>query len=157
MALSMLVLIVPVFLVVGLYRFLGHETPPPLDTAEVYGSVQRAGQFEALKPEQLPSGWRIVSITYTDGVLRIGVTAPGDGAMQVAESAKPKAELVPAILGKDSQAAGDVTVNGSQWERWTPGRPGERAILQTTGTRTVIVFGQGKAEQLSQLAGSLKA
>ncbi|MFG2037401.1 DUF4245 domain-containing protein [Dactylosporangium sp. NPDC048998] len=157
MALSMLVLIVPVFLIVGFYRFLGHDAPPMVDTTEVYGSVQRAGQFELLKPEGLPSGWRISSATYTDGILRLGVTAPDDGALQLVESAKPTAELVPAIIGKDARDDGAVTIAGQQWQRLSQGRPGERAIMQTGGSRTVIIVGQAKESQLEQLAGSLRA
>ncbi|MER7009238.1 DUF4245 domain-containing protein [Dactylosporangium sp. NPDC000555] len=156
MALSMLVLIVPVFLLVGLYRFLGNETPPMVDTTEVYGSVQRAGQFELLKPEGLPSGWRVVSATHTDGVLRLGMTAPDDGALQLVETAKPAAEVVPAIVGRDARDDGEVTIAGRQWQRLSQGRPGERAIVQTGGGRTVIVVGQAKQSQLEQLAESLR-
>ncbi|MEV8513921.1 DUF4245 domain-containing protein [Dactylosporangium sp. NPDC051484] len=156
MALSMLVLIVPVFLLVGFFRFLGHETPPVVDPTGVYGSVQRAGQFELLKPEQLPSGWRIVSATHTDGVLRLGMTAPDDGALQLVETAMPAAELVPAIVGKGARDDGEVTIAGRQWQRLSQGRPGERAIVQAGGGRTVIIVGQAKERQLEQLAGSLK-
>jgi hypothetical protein len=157
MALSMLVLLVPVFLVVGLYRFLGHETPPAVDTTEAYGAVQRAGQFELLKPEGLPSGWRIASATYTDGVLRLGVTAPDDGALQIVESADPASVLLPAVIGTAAHADGEVTIGAAQWQRHSQGRPGERALSNTTGSRTVIVVGHGTDGQLRQLAGSLRA
>ncbi|WP_432985746.1 DUF4245 domain-containing protein [Dactylosporangium sp. CA-233914] len=153
----MLVLIVPVFLIVGFYRYLGHETPPAVDTTEVYGSVQRAGQFELLRPEGLPDGWRIASATFTDGILRVGVTAPQDGALQLVESANPASALIPAIVGKDARDDGEATVAGSAWHRYSHGRPGERAIVQTTGNRTVIIVGQGNESQLGQLAASLRA
>ncbi|WP_432835100.1 DUF4245 domain-containing protein [Dactylosporangium sp. CA-092794] len=156
MALSMLVLLVPVFLIVAFYRYLGHETPPTVDPGEAYGSVQRAGQFELLKPEGLPPGWRIASATYTDGVLRLGFNAPDDGALQLAESANPASVLVPAVVGQDAHADGEVTIAGAQWQRYSQGRPGERAIVQTTGPRTVIIVGQAKEGQLQQLAESLK-
>jgi hypothetical protein len=157
MALSMLVLIVPVFLIVGFYRYLGHETPPAVDTTEVYGSVQRAGQFTALRPEGLPDGWRIASATFTGGILRIGVTAPDNGALQLVESAEPDSVLRPAIIGAGAKDGGEATIAGSQWHRYSDGRPGERAIAQTTGGRTVIIVGQAKEAQLEQLAASLRA
>lgn len=156
MALSMLVLLVPVFLLVGFYRFLGHEEPPAVDTTEVYGSVQRANQFPLLQPEGLPEGWRIASATFTDGILRIGVTAPDDGNLQVVESAHPTAELVPGIIGKSARPAETVTVNGTSWQRYTEGRPGETALLQTTGTRTTIVVGRATDAQLQRLVATLK-
>jgi hypothetical protein len=156
MALSMLVLLVPVFLLVGFYRYLGHEDPPAVDTTEVYGSVGRAGQFTPLKPTDLPQGWRIASATFTDGVLRIGVTAPSDGAMQLVESAQPAATLVPSIVGTGGKAGEPVAINGTDWQRHNDGRPGERALIQTTGGRTVIIFGRATDSQLQRLAASLR-
>ncbi|WP_433214758.1 DUF4245 domain-containing protein [Dactylosporangium sp. CS-047395] len=153
----MLVLIIPVFLIVAFYRYLGHETPPTVDTTEVYGSVQRAGKFQLLKPEGLPDGWRIASATFTDEILRIGVTAPDDGAMQLVESAKPESVLLPAVVGHDPHDDGETTIAGATWHRWSQGRPGERAIIRTESGRTIIIVGQAKEPQLTQLAESLKA
>jgi hypothetical protein len=153
MALSMLVLIVPVFLLVGFYRFLGHETPPQVDTAEVYASVGRAGQFQPLQLRDLPSGWRISSATFTDGVLRLGVTAD-NVALQVVQSAKPRAEVLTTAVGQ-SAAAGGAAIGG--WDKVTGTRAGERAIVQTSGPRTVVIVGQAKDEQLQRVAESLTA
>ncbi|GGM32428.1 hypothetical protein GCM10007977_037170 [Dactylosporangium sucinum] len=157
MALSMIVLLVPVFLLVVFYRFLGNEQPPTVDTTEVYGSVQRAGQFELLKPQGLPEHWHIASATFTDGVLRIGITAPDDGAMQLVESAKPTDILVADVVAKGAKPAGTVTVNGVEWQRYTDTRPGEQALVQVSGNRTIIVVGRASEAQLNQLAGSLRA
>ncbi|MEU7870203.1 DUF4245 domain-containing protein [Dactylosporangium sp. NPDC049140] len=157
MALSMLVLIVPVFLIVAFYRYLGHETPPTVDTTEVYASVQRAGKFQPLRPEGLPDGWRIASATFTGGVLRIGVTAPDNGAVQLVEGADPATVLVPAIVGAHPHDDGETTIAGLQWHRYSEGRPGERAIVQESGGRTVIIVGQAKESQLAELATRLRA
>jgi hypothetical protein len=154
MALSMLVLIIPVFLLVGFYRYLGHETPPSIDTTEAYGAAQRAGQFQPLQVQNLPGGWRISSATFADGMLRLGVTAPDDGALQVVESAKPRDEVLTLAVGPGAQAA-DAAPGG--WQKVSNTRPGERAIAQTSGPRTVVIVGQAKDEQLRQLAGTLTA
>ncbi|MET7425300.1 DUF4245 domain-containing protein [Dactylosporangium sp. NPDC005555] len=156
MALSMLVLLVPVFLLVGFYRYLGHEDPPAVDADEVYGSVQRAGQFTPLKPSELPPGWRIASAAFTDGVLRLGVTAPSDGAMQVVQSAQPAATLIPAIIGTGGTPGAPVSVNGTDWQRHDDGRPGERALTQSATGRTVVIFGRATDAQLQRLASSLR-
>jgi len=158
MALSMLVLLVPVFLLVGFYRFLGHEEPAVVDTTEVYGSVQRAGQFTPLRPDGLPSGWRIVSATFTGGILRIGITAPDDGALQVVQSAGPAATLLADVVGKTDQPGDVLTVAGAAWQRYTAGRPGETALVQTAqtaGARTTIVVGHATAAQFQRLVESL--
>lgn len=156
MALSMLVLLVPVFLLVGFYRYLGHEDPPAVDTSEVYGSVQRAGQFTPLQPADLPPGWRIASATFAGGVLRIGVTAPSDGAMQLVESAQPASTLIPSIIGPAGKDGAAVSINGTDWQRHEDGRPGERALIQTSSGRTVIIFGRATDSQLQRLASSLR-
>ena len=156
MALSMLVLLVPVFLLVGFYRYLGHEDPPPVGTTEVYDAVQRADQFLLAKPEGLPSGWRIASATFTDGILRVGVTAPDDGAMQLVESAKPSTALISDIIGTSAKPGTTVTVNGTPWQRYAEGRPGERALVLTTEDRTIIVVGRATDPQLQRLAESLR-
>ncbi|GAA2589846.1 hypothetical protein GCM10010399_19910 [Dactylosporangium fulvum] len=156
MALSMIVLLVPVFLLVVFYRFLGNEEPPAVDTTEVYGSVQRADQFTALKPEGLPSGWRIASATFTDGVLRLGVTAPDDGAMQVVESTKPTSVLVTDVIGPSAKPGETITVNNLSWQRYSEGRPGEHALVQVTDHRTIIVVGHATDAQLQRLAESLR-
>lgn len=156
MALSMLVLLVPVFLLVGFYRFLGHEDPPAIDPTEVYGSAQRTGQFTPLRPTDLPPGWRISSATFTDGVLRLGVTAPSDGAMQLVESAQPAATLIPAIVGTAGTTGAPVSINGADWQRHDGGRPGERALIQSATGRTVIVVGHATDAQLQRLATSLR-
>ena len=154
MALSMLVLIVPVFLVVGLFRFLGHETPPSIDASEAYGAAQRAGQFQPLRAE-LPEHWRIASATFTDGVLRLGVTGPDDVAVQIAQTART--DQMSALVGTQPKDDGEVTVAGQTWHRFSRGRPGERALVQTTAPRTVVIVGQGTEKQLEELAGTLKA
>jgi hypothetical protein len=156
MALSMVVLLVPVFLLVAFYRFLGNDAPPTVDTAEVYGSVERAGQFDLLRPTELPKGWRIASATYTDGILRLGVTAPDDGAMQIVQSAKPAATLLPQIVGASAAPGETVLLNGASWQRYDDGRPGERALVQSTPERTVIVVGRATTGQLQLLATSLR-
>jgi hypothetical protein len=156
MALSMLVLLVPVFLLVGFYRFIGNEEPPAVDTTEVYASVKRAGQFTPLQPADLPPDWRIASAAFSDGVLRIGVTAPSDGAMQLVQSAQPAAALLPSIIGTGGTPGATVPINGTDWQRHDDGRPGERALVQSTTGRTVIIFGRATDAQLQRLASSLR-
>lgn len=155
MALSMLVLLVPVFLLVGFYRFLGHETAPVVDTATVYDSAHRANAFPLLTPEGLPSGWRIASATFTAGVLRIGITAPDSGELQVVESAAPAASLVPDVVGRSAQAGEMLDLDGGQWQRFDNGRPGERSLVLSTTGRTVVVVGQATDAQFRRLAESL--
>ncbi|WP_162907347.1 DUF4245 family protein [Allorhizocola rhizosphaerae] len=72
MAISLLVLLIPVFAVVWMYRTLyGGDTVVTVDPSEAIGSAQRAGLTQ-LPPATAPQGWFIVSAHFRDGYLRIG-------------------------------------------------------------------------------------
>ncbi len=72
MALSLVVLLIPVFVVVWMYRTLyGGDTVVTINPTEAIASAQRAGLTD-LPPATAPEGWLIVSAHFRDGVLRIG-------------------------------------------------------------------------------------
>lgn len=72
MAISLIVLLIPVFLIVWMYRtFYGGDTVTTVDPTEAIASAQRAGLTE-LPPPTAPEGWFIVSAHFRDGYLRIG-------------------------------------------------------------------------------------
>jgi hypothetical protein len=156
MVFAMVVLMVPVILIVALYRFLGNETPPTVDAAPAYESAERAKLFDVARPDGLPKGWHIVSATYAAGVLRVGFTSPGDGAFQLVESNTAAATLVPAELGPGSKRDGTFEVDGAAWDRWISGHAGERAIVLAGPGRTIIVAGQGSDDDFRTLARSLE-
>lgn len=72
MALSLVVLLIPVFLIMLMYRTLyGGDTVVTVDPTETVASAGRAG-FTQLPPTSAPQGWLIVSAEFSDDVLRIG-------------------------------------------------------------------------------------
>lgn len=72
MALSLLVLLVPLLLIVWLYRALyGGDSVVTVDPSETIASASRAGLTE-LPPATAPEGWYIVNAQFRDGTLRIG-------------------------------------------------------------------------------------
>jgi hypothetical protein len=157
----MLVLLVPVIAIVALFRFLGGETPPTIDTASAYGAAERAHLFDVVTPTGLDEGWHIVSATYESGTmpvvtLRIGIVSPDGGALQLAESNAPAETFVPAQIGAQARAEGSVEVNGATWQRYVGGRPGERALVLATPGRTITIAGKADDSDLRTLAGSLR-
>ena len=146
-----------VILIVGLYRFLGHDTPPTVDTASVYDAARVAHAFDVVTPTGLSDGWHISSATYGDGTLRLGITSPNDGALQLVESSTPPATLLPSVLGAAAHPDGTtVDVNGTAWQRFTGLRPQERAIVLSTSGRTIVVVGKASDGDLVTLASSLR-
>jgi Protein of unknown function (DUF4245) len=72
MALSLIVLLIPVVLVIVAYRTLYQgDTVVTVDPTEAIASAGRNGLTQ-LPPATAPEGWLIVSATFRDGVLRIG-------------------------------------------------------------------------------------
>ena len=156
MVFAMVVLMVPVVLIVALYRFLGNETPPTIDPVPAYESAERAKLFDVVRPDGLAKDWHIVSATYAAGVLRVGFTSPGDGAFQLVESNTAADTLVPAELGPGSKRDGGFEVDGTAWDRWTSGHPGERAIVLASPGRTIMIVGKADDDEFRTLARSLK-
>lgn len=158
MAISLLVLLVPVFLIVVIYRELhGGDQPVVIDPAPVVAEARAAG-LPVTDPTGLPGGWRTVSATFqpgTDGaVLRLGYLTPhGDGA-QVIQSAAPAEKLLPAELTGSARPEGTVQLNATGWQRYRA-RPGERALVLLQPDRTIIVIGTAAEAELRSMAQSL--
>jgi hypothetical protein len=156
MALSLAVILLPVFLLVGLFRALGHEDPPSVDAAPAYDAARRADAFPVLEAAGLPDDWHVQSATFRLGVLRIGLRTPDKGGAQVIQTNQPADRFVPAQLGNEARADGTVDVNGRPWQRYTGGRKGQRALVLLEPDRTVILIGQTSEAALRTLAASLR-
>ena len=153
---AMIVLLVPVFLIVGLYHILGNDTPPTVDTSSAYDAARAAKQFEVLTPQGLSGDWRISSAVYRSGTLRLGVNAPHNGALQVVETSTPAMTSVPAEVGASARPDGSAQLNGATWQRFTGGRPDEKALVLSSSNRTVIVVGKAGDDDLRALAAALR-
>jgi hypothetical protein len=156
---AMLVLMVPVILIVGLYRFLGHEEPPTVDTADVYDAARAAHAFDVLAPTGLSDEWHITSATFVDGTLRLGIVSPGDGQLRVVETggaAKSSPTLIPDELGAGARVDGSREVAGTTWQRYVLERQGNTALVLADPARTIIVVGHASERDVQTLAASLK-
>jgi len=150
---AMVVLMVPVVLIVGLYRFLGHEDPPNVDTSSAYGAAQAAHPYPVLIPTGLGSKWHVTTAEYAAGTLRVGLTSPDHGALQLVETNRP--DPLPDELGTKAHVDGTADVNGTAWQRYVGGRPDEQALVLSTPGRTVIVVGKSSDQDRLTLARSL--
>ena len=153
---AMVVLMVPVILIVALYRFLGHETPPTVDTSDVYETAQAAHDFDVLIPTGLSAKWLVNSASFQDKTLRVGFVSPDNGQLRLVETGPPGATFYADELGAGAHVDGAVDVNGTAWQRYVGGRPEETALVLTDAKRTVLVVGKSSAADLHTLASSLK-
>jgi hypothetical protein len=104
MALSLIVLLIPVVLVIVMYRTLYQgDSVVTVDPTETIGSAQRAGITD-LPPATAPQGWSIISATFRDGVLRIGYVDQHQKGAQLAQARGTLAE----------PRAGEKSMSGSR-------------------------------------------
>jgi hypothetical protein len=155
MALSMAVLLVPVLIFVLLYRFLGHETPPTVDTASVYDAARVAHPYDVLTPSGLPGNWHITTANYANGELRLTVDTPSEGGALFVETTADPATLVPAEVGQSAHLDKMIDINGVQWQHFIGGRSGEQALVQVGTNRTILIVGKASDAEQKELAASL--
>ncbi|OKI58214.1 DUF4245 domain-containing protein [Micromonospora sp. CB01531] len=159
MALSLLVLLVPIALLLAFYRgVLGGDEPATVDPAPAIEQARSAGAFPVSPPEGLSSGWRTVSARYQaeagGGTLRIGYLTPEGRGAQLVESNVPADKLLPAEL-KGGQPQGPADLADGSWQRYTA-RGNEQALVLLEPNRTVIVVGDARDNELRQLATAVR-
>jgi hypothetical protein len=155
MAISMVVLLIPIALVVGLYRLRGGEDVQVVDPSDAIGSAQVAGLFPVAAPAGLSDGWRSLSAQFTrtgkTGELRVGYLTPSGGQAQLIESNEDAASLSSREFNSQAQLTGTTTVAGVAWQAYQLG--GERtALVRTDANRTIILLGVADQAELQALA-----
>lgn len=160
MALSLLVILVPILLFLAFYRVvLGGDQPARVDPAPAIAEARAAGAFPVSQPAGLGDGWRPVNAKFqtADGfrTLRIGYVSPEGAGVQLVQSNVPAERLLPAELTRNGQAQGATEVAGRDWQRYSA-RAGERALVLLQPERTVIVVGKAAEGELRDLAGALR-
>ena len=160
MALSLLILLVPIALLLAFYRgFLGGDSPVTVDPAPALEQARSANVFPVSEPTGLGDDWRTVNArfrTEADGAtLRIGYVTPEGRGAQLGESNVPAEKLLPAELTEGQpQGAADLP-DGLSWQRYTA-RGNEQALVLLEPNRTVIVVGDAGETELRRLATSLR-
>jgi hypothetical protein len=160
MALSMAVLIIPIFLLLGAYRvFFAGDAPVPVDAAQTYATARHSASFPVLEPGGLPGGWTAISATFgkvDDGsTLRVSYVPPAKTGLQLVESDRPVNALLPDELGGAAQPGNLETVGGRQWRTYPVAGDGGRALVLAEDGRTTIITGTASAADLRTFAATL--
>lgn len=160
MAISLLVLLVPIALLLAFYRgFLGGEEPTTVDPAPAIEQARAANVFPVAEPADLASGWRPTTARFQQteqgASLRLGYLTPEGRGVQLVQSNVPAERLLPQELTDRGQAQGALDLDGRSWQRYTA-RGNERALVLLEPTRTVIVVGDATENELRELADSVR-
>lgn len=160
MAISLLVLLVPIALLLAFYRgFLGGDQAATVDPAPAIEQARSANVFPVSQPQGLGSGWLTVSARYQTveggANLRLGYLTPEGRGIQLLQSSVPAERLLPAELTSQSQPQGPTELAGRTWQLYTA-RGNQQALVLLEPTRTVIVVGDARDNELRELAGALR-
>jgi hypothetical protein len=150
MVISLLVLLVPVVLLVGVYQVLaGRNRPVEVDPAPALAAAVG-----------LSAGWVPVSAVFQPGeagdTLRVGYVTPDGGSVQLLQSTVPPERLLPAELAEPGPPDRTVELAGRTWQEHPP-RAGERALVLLEPDQTTIVRGTTSAAELRDFAAALGA
>ncbi|WP_433531484.1 DUF4245 domain-containing protein [Micromonospora sp. CA-263727] len=159
MAISLLVLLIPIALVFAFYRgFLGGDEPNTVDPTPAFEQARSAGVFPVTEPAGLGDGWRAVRANYRtteDGAtLRVGYVTPEGRGLQLVQSNVPPERLLPAELTDEGRPQGQTDLGASTWQRYTA-RGNEQALVLLQPGRTVIVVGDARDNELREMATSV--
>jgi Protein of unknown function (DUF4245) len=158
MALSLIVLLIPLALIVGIFRLRGGEDVVVVDPSAAIGQARASELFPVAAPEGLGSEWRPISANFSaengTGVLRVGYLTPDDGTVQLLETNEDPQALLPREFGPDGEPTGTVDVDGTVWRSYRV-RGGEQALVLTTSDRTIVVQGRASAQELRDLAAAV--
>lgn len=160
MAISLLVLLVPIALLLAFYRgFLGGDQATTVDPAPAFEQARAANVFPVSQPQGLDADWKTVSARYQTveggANLRIGYLTPEGRGVQLLQSSVPADRLLPAELTSQGQPQGPTELAGRTWQLYTA-RGNQQALVLLEPTRTVIVVGDARDNELRELAGSLR-
>ncbi|WP_412540502.1 DUF4245 domain-containing protein [Longispora sp. K20-0274] len=159
LAYSMLALLVPIVLLLVLYRFLGGESPTTVDPSAALTDARARASYQVWAPSGLPSGWRTstAKAAQQDGhlVLRIGYAGPGGEFLQLTESSAPTDTVVASAVGSGASLLGTGEIEGRTWQRYS-GPQGVIAVVLAETGRTTVLAGQASDETLVAFARSLK-
>lgn len=159
-ALSLLILLLPIGLLLGFNRFvLDGEQPTVVDPGSAVAQARAAGAFPVDQPVGLSSAWRPVRADFRRGedgaTLRIGYLTPGQEGVQLVQSDVSAERLLPAELTSAGRPEGTVDIAGTPWQRYSA-RPGERALVLLAPERSIIVVGAADESRLRELAAALR-
>lgn len=160
MALSLLVLMIPVVAIVAMVRLRGGDDVVAIDPSPTIAQAREANLFPVAAPQGLSADWSPIRSTFVRsggvGTLRVGYVTPSGAGVQLVESNEDPATLLVRELGDQVRPAGVVTVNGAAWTSSSGVRGEQRALVDTTAKRTVIVVGPATVGELTELASALR-
>jgi hypothetical protein len=158
MAISLLVLLVPVLLLIGGYQIISGRTQPlPTDPEEALAAGERAG-IAVVAPEGLGEDWVPISAVFQRepaATVRIGYVTPSGDSLQLLQTLAPADQVLTRELPEPRQPGGEIELGGVTWQQYRGGA-GQQAVVWLEPDRTVVVYGTAAIPELHTFAAALR-
>jgi hypothetical protein len=157
MALSLAVLLIPIFVLVGVYRVVfSSDAPIAVNAADTWGTARHSAHFTVLEPVGLPGKWTVISATFAGGTVRVGYVTPSGTGLQLVESDQAVDQLLQTELGAGARPGNLVGIGERRWRVYPLVRGGDRALVFVDTGRTTIVTGTATEDELRTFATTLR-
>jgi hypothetical protein len=150
--------VVGIFLVIAPQSRTEHI--PTVDYTVTLANLRRVAPYEVRAPQPVPAGW-IPNSSDVDQqkayvTWRLGFATAKRSHAMLAQSNEPGQQFANRLANTD-KATGSRQINGETWqERFRPDK-NQRSLVRAQPGVTIVVTGLADWDELSRLAGSLKA
>lgn len=166
MAISLLVLLIPIFLIVWFFqRTPDRPTVEAVDVQPVVAEAHQAGM--TVQTPTLPGGWTAVRATYTalggqllgrgtalGNTIVLGYQGPDQHYYSMNQQQGHQQAFVLDFTGQGHQD-GTSTIAGNTWQRWTSQDGSDHSLVREVGGSTVVVTSSAGYDALGAFAGTL--
>ena len=159
---SLLVILVPVLVLV--FIVARQPSPDPVRTVDwqaIAAGAAAAADFPVVGPTGEPARWRATSARYEPvpgqseaALWHLGFISAAETYVGMEQSDADAESFVRDVVDK-AVTAGEVSLGGATWTRYTVGANGYRSLVRPWGTSTVVVTGSADWRELEAYAGSL--
>lgn len=168
MAISMLVLLVPIALIA--WWFTSDPVPKveAVDVAPVLAAAEQESPYPILRAVNLPADWVPVRVAWAiDGDAwidskpavgnswQLGYMAPNGVYVAVQQRDRGVEGFLKQVTRDGVRDGDDAVLQGRSWERWTSKDDRTRSLVWREGDMVAVVTGDTGFEQLEAFAGSL--
>ncbi|MCC2593557.1 DUF4245 domain-containing protein [Tessaracoccus sp. OS52] len=168
MAISMLVLLVPIALIAWFFTMDPEPEVEAVDVAAVLATAEEESPYPVLRAVNLPEDWIPTRVAWAaDGERwingepavgnswQLGYLAPNEIYVGLQQRDRSPLQFLEQVTREGRPEEGEVELAGREWERWVSLDGRTRSLVWRDGDLAAAVTGDTDFAQLEAFAGSL--
>ncbi len=169
MALSMLVLLVPIALIVWFFQAVPEEQVERVDVAPHLERAEAESPYPVLRPVNVPADWTPVRAAWAadgqrwiDGepavgnAWQVGYLMPDGVYVGLQQRDSATDAFVNRVTREGSRSEGVVSVGEREWEFWPSSDRRTNSLVWRDGEMVAVITGDTELEALRAFAGTLE-